>query len=72
MVDGLDPPTLRDDRGVVYEPVERRPSSSSGTGGMSRDDHQPVVTGVWLYTPTAGDDAATFTVERAGGRWVLS
>jgi hypothetical protein len=71
LVDGLEPPTLRDDRGTAYEPVDPRPGSASGTGSMPGSDRRQVVTGAWVYTPAAPDDATAFFAEQADWRWTL-
>jgi hypothetical protein len=63
LLDDLNPPKLRDDTGRAYEPAHEMPDTSGGSSGA--------VTGSWLYTPAAGDDARTFTVERDGHVWTL-
>lgn len=70
-LDALDPPALRDDRGIAYEPVERRPVSASSHSSEPDCDARPVIIGAWLYTPAAPDEAATFEIEQAGQRWML-
>ena len=71
VLDALDPPALRDDRGTAYEPVEPRPiSAGSHSSGPDRDPRR-VIIGAWLYTPAAPDDATAFEIEQAGHRWTL-
>jgi hypothetical protein len=72
LVDRLEPPVLRDDRGTAYEPVDPRPVSASGSGGMPDVDRRQVVTGAWLYTPAAPADATTFIAELASERWTVT
>jgi hypothetical protein len=72
LVDGLEPPTLRDDRGTAYEPVDPRPNSASGAGGMPNGDRRQVVAGAWLYTPAAPADATTFFAEQETEGWTLT
>jgi hypothetical protein len=72
LVDGLEPPALRDDRGTVYEPVDPHPNSASGTGGVPDSERRQVVTGAWLYTPAALADAAAFVAEQGAERWTLT
>jgi hypothetical protein len=70
-LDALDPPALRDDRGIAYEPVDPRPVSASSHSREPDSDPRRVIIGAWLYTPAAPDEAATFEIEQAGGRWTL-
>lgn len=71
VLDALDPPALRDDRGTAYEPVEPRPiSAGSHSSGPDRDPRR-VIIGAWLYTPAAPDDATAFEIEQAGHCWTL-
>ncbi|MGH2713958.1 MAG: hypothetical protein ACRDM7_08750 [Thermoleophilaceae bacterium] len=70
-LDALVPPALRDDRGTAYEPVEPRPVSASSHSSEPDSDPRLVIIGAWLYTPAAPDEAATFEIEQAGGRWTL-
>jgi hypothetical protein len=70
-LDALGPPALRDDRGTAYEPVEPRPVSASSHSREPDSDPRRVIIGAWLYTPAAPDQAATFEIEQAGGRWTL-
>jgi hypothetical protein len=72
LVDRLEPPVLRDDRGTAYEPVHQRPVSASGSGGMPDGDHRQVVTGAWLYTPAAPAAATTFVAQLAAEPWTLT
>jgi hypothetical protein len=72
LVDRLEPPVLRDDRGTAFEPVHPRPTSASGTGGMPDGDRRQVVTGAWLYTPAAPADATTFIAQLAAECWRLT
>lgn len=69
-LDALAPPALRDDRGTAYEPVDPRPVSAS-SHSHEPDSAPQVIIGAWLYTPAAPDEAATFEIEQAGGRWTL-
>jgi hypothetical protein len=70
-LDALDPPALRDDRGIAYEPVEPRPISASSHAREPDPDPRRVIIGAWLYTPAASDEATTFEIEQEGGRWKL-
>jgi hypothetical protein len=70
-IDALDPPVLRDDRGIAYEPVEPRPISASSHSGEPDPEPRRVIIGAWLYTPAAPDEAITFEIEQEGGRWTL-
>jgi hypothetical protein len=70
-LDALDPPALRDDRGIAYEPVEPRPISASSHSRESDSDPRRVIIGAWLYTPAAPDEAATFQIEQSNHRWTL-
>jgi hypothetical protein len=70
-LDALAPPALRDDRGIVYEPVDPRPVSASSHSSEPDSDPRQAIIGAWLYTPAASDEAATFRIEQAGGRWTL-
>jgi hypothetical protein len=70
-LDALDPPVLHDDRGITYEPVEPRPISASSHAREHDPDPRRVITGAWLYTPAATDEATTFHVEHERGRWTL-
>jgi hypothetical protein len=70
-LDALDPPALCDDLGIAYEPVEPRPISASSHSREPDPDPRRVITGTWLYTPAAPDEATTFNVEHADGRWTL-
>ena len=70
-LDALVPPPLRDDRGTAYEPVDPRPVSASSHSHEPDSDPRLVIIGTWLYTPAAPDEAATFEIEQAGGRWTL-
>jgi hypothetical protein len=70
-LDALAPPALRDDRGIVYEPVNPHPVSASSHSSKPDSDPRQAIIGAWLYTPAASDEAATFQIERAGGRWTL-
>jgi hypothetical protein len=70
-LDTLVPPALRDDRGIAYEPVDPRPVSASSHSREPDSDPRRVIIGAWLYTPAAADEAATFEIEQAGGRWTL-
>jgi hypothetical protein len=70
-LDALAPPALRDDRGTSYEPVDPRPVSASSHSHEPESDPRLVIVGAWLYTPAAPDEAATFEIEQAGGRWTL-
>jgi hypothetical protein len=70
-LDALMPPVLRDDRGVAYEPVEPRPVSASSHSKKPDSDPRRVIIGTWLYAPAAPDEAATFQIEQACGRWTL-
>jgi hypothetical protein len=70
-LDALAPPALQDDRGLAYEPVEPRPISASSHSRDPDRDPRRVIIGAWLYTPAAPDEAATFEIEQAGGRWRL-
>jgi hypothetical protein len=70
-LDGLVPPALRDDRGTAYEPVEPRPVSASSHSHEPDRDPRLALLGAWLYTPAAPDQATTFEIEQAGGRWTL-
>jgi hypothetical protein len=72
LVDRLEPPTLRDDRGTAYEPVHPRPVSASGSGGIPGEERRVVVTGAWLYTPAAPADATTFIAQLAAECWTLT
>jgi hypothetical protein len=72
LVDRLEPPALRDDRGTAFEPVHPRPVSASGSGGMPDVDRRQVVTGAWLYTPAAPAEATTFIAELASERWTVT
>jgi hypothetical protein len=71
-LDALVPPALRDDQGGVYEPVEQHPISASSHSPESAGDARQVVIGAWLYTPTAPDEATSFSIEQEGGRWTLT
>jgi hypothetical protein len=71
-LDALVPPALRDDRGVVYEPVDQHPISASSHSTEADSDPRQVVIGTWLYTPAAPDEATSFSIEQAGGRWTLT
>jgi hypothetical protein len=68
-LDALVPPALRDDRGTDYEPVDPRPVSASSHSHEPDSDPRLVIIGAWLYTPAAPEEAATFEIEQAGGRW---
>jgi hypothetical protein len=70
-LDALVPPALRDDRGTAYEPVDPRLVSASSHSRGPDSDPRLVIIGAWLYTPAAPDQAATFEIEQAGGRWTL-
>ena len=70
-LDALAPPAFRDDRGIAYEPVEPRPISASSHSRDPDPDPRRVITGAWLYTPAASDEATTFHIEHADGRWTL-
>jgi hypothetical protein len=70
-LDALDPPALRDDRGIAYEPVDPRPVSASSHSSEPDSDPRRVIIGAWLYTPAAPDDATTFEIEQANQRWTL-
>jgi hypothetical protein len=70
-LDALDPPALRDNLGIAYEPVEPRPISASSHSREPDPDPRRVITGAWLYTPAASDEATTFHIEHADGRWTL-
>jgi hypothetical protein len=72
LVDRLEAPSLRDDRGTSYDPVDPRPVSASGAGGMPDDDRRQVVTGAWLYTPAAPAEATAFFAERGAECWTLT
>jgi hypothetical protein len=71
VLDALDPPTLRDDRGIAYEPIEPRPVSASSHSSEPDSDPRRVIIGAWLYTPAAPDGPATFEIEQANQRWTL-
>lgn len=68
----LTPPQLRDEAGTLYEPVDNRPDSLVGAGGVPSPDRRHAVTGVWLYTPAAPPDTQRFTATRDGHSWNLS
>jgi hypothetical protein len=70
-LDALDPPALRDDRGIAYEPVEPRPISASSHSRESDSNPRRAIIGAWLYTPAAPDEAATFQIEQSNHRWTL-
>jgi hypothetical protein len=70
-LDALAPPALRDDRGIAYEPVEPRPVSASSHSSEPDSDPRRAIIGTWLYTPAAPDEAATFQIEQASGRWTF-
>jgi hypothetical protein len=70
-LDALVPPTLRDDRGTAYEPVDPNLVSASSHSSEPDSDPRLVIIGAWLYTPAAPDEATTFEVKYAGGRWTL-
>jgi hypothetical protein len=72
LVEGLEPPTLRGDRGTAYETVHPRPSSAPGSGRMPDGDRRQLVTGAWIYTPAAPADAAALFAQLAAGRWTLT
>lgn len=71
-VDALIPPTLRDNRGHRYDPVDDHPASASSSSGISSGERLHVVTGTWIYTPAAPEPATTFLVEQSGNRWTLA
>jgi hypothetical protein len=70
-LDALVPPSLRDNHGTAYGPVEARPVSASSHSSEPDSDPRLVIIGTWLYTPAPPDEAATFEIEQAGGRWTL-
>jgi hypothetical protein len=70
-LEALVPPALGDDRATAYEPVESRPVSASSHSHEPEGDPGLVIIGTWLYTPAPPDEAATFEIEQAGGRWKL-
>jgi hypothetical protein len=70
-LDALVPPALRDDRGTAYEPVDPHLVSASSHSHGPDSDPRLVIIGAWLYTPAAPDEATTFEIEHAGGRWTL-
>jgi hypothetical protein len=70
-LEALVPPALRDDRGAAYEQVDPRLVSASSRSHEPDSDPRLVIIGAWLYTPAAPDEAATFEIEQAGGRWTL-
>jgi hypothetical protein len=70
-LDALDPPALRDDRGIAYEPLEPRPISASSHSREPDPDPRRVIIGAWLYTPAAADEGTRFEIEQEGRRWTL-
>jgi hypothetical protein len=70
-LEGLRPPTLTDEIGTAYEPIDRRPSSAGGAGGMPDPERREAITGFWLYTPSAPDAVHAFEVRRGGDEWHL-
>jgi hypothetical protein len=70
-LDHLVAPDLHDDAGTRYEPVEDRPMSAHGMGGLPDSEHLEVVSGRWQYRPAAPDAARTFTATSGERSWVL-
>jgi hypothetical protein len=65
----LTPPAVTDDAGTVYEPVDQRPSSAGGAGGMPDAERREAITGFWLYTPAPPESARAFEIHRDGSDW---
>jgi hypothetical protein len=66
-LDALDPPALRDNHGIAYEPVQPRPVSASSHSREPDSDPRRVIIGAWLYTPAVPDEATTFLSGRRRG-----
>jgi hypothetical protein len=71
VVDGLMAPALEDDRGERYTPVEDRPVSASGAGGMVGIERRRAVAGSWLYTPAPPAAVRGFTATQGPHAWTL-
>ena len=71
LVDSLSPPSLCDEPGRTYEPVDQRPSSASGTGGIPNPSRRQAISGAWQYTPAAPDRVHAFRAERGKTCWDL-
>jgi hypothetical protein len=70
-LDALTPPTLHDNRGTTYEPVDPHPVSASSHSPEPDSDARLAIIGAWLYTPAAPDEAVSFEIEQASERWTL-
>ena len=72
VLDSLTPPALHDESGRAYEPVDQRPNSAIGTGGIPDPSRRQGISGAWQYTPAAPDQVDAFQVDRGDAHWELA